>query len=399
MLEWTGERFLPWIKDSTIAYEHLHRYAYAATLVKCKRVLDLASGEGYGSKILSATASSVTGVDIDENVVRHASEKYGTTNVQFLSASITAIPIHDDHSFDAIICFEAVEHIENQQGLLAEVKRLLTPDGLFIVSTPNKAIYHDESAEENPFHVKELYFEEFRELLAQHFRNVNFLGQRIHPSSSIWPIGAASANRLHEFVIERGSSQFELVGAEKRVPLYFIAIASDAAVVLPASGSVLLDQSDSLLEERKQELQASINETRWREQQVAEREETIKSLEQAVKWREGQIHDLTESITDLTQGLEWTRNHANELAKTIASQEQALTWRAQQVSELQTAKEYWERENASLTTQLQNTQRQLAAATDTLAAIYASRGWKLMMKLRTIRHTLTGFMKSRRVSS
>ncbi|PYS40164.1 MAG: hypothetical protein DMG14_11545, partial [Acidobacteria bacterium] len=90
MLEWTGERFLPWIKDSTIAYEHLHRYAYAATLVKCKRVLDLASGEGYGSKILSATASSVTGVDIDENVVRHASEKYGTTNVQFLSASITA---------------------------------------------------------------------------------------------------------------------------------------------------------------------------------------------------------------------------------------------------------------------------------------------------------------------
>src|SRR5207249_4541316 len=118
MLEWTGERFLPWIKDSTIAYEHLHRYAYAATLAKCKRVLDLASGEGYGSNILAAAASSVIGVDIDENVVRHASAKYGGKNLEFLSGSITAVPIHDDHSFDVTVCFEAIEHIENQHALL-----------------------------------------------------------------------------------------------------------------------------------------------------------------------------------------------------------------------------------------------------------------------------------------
>src|SRR5262249_62217038 len=96
MLEWTGERFLPWIKESTIAYEHLHRYAYAATLVRCKRVLDLATGEGYGSKILAAAASSVIGIDIDENAVRHAAEKYGAKNLQFIPGSITAIPISAD---------------------------------------------------------------------------------------------------------------------------------------------------------------------------------------------------------------------------------------------------------------------------------------------------------------
>src|SRR6185503_8390513 len=107
--------------------------------------------------------------------------------------------------------------------------------------------------EENPFHVKELYFEEFQALLARHFRNVQFLGQRIHPSSSIWPIGVTNANGFHEFVMERGSSDFEFIGADKRVPLYFVAVASDAAPVLPRSGSVLLDQSDSLLEEKNEE--------------------------------------------------------------------------------------------------------------------------------------------------
>src|SRR5215813_7713768 len=113
MLEWTGERFLPWIRQSTIAYEHLHRYIYASMLVKDKRVLDLACGEGYGSKILSAAAASVLGIDIDEKVIRHASEKYGCDHLRFISGSIAAVPIHDDHSFDVITCFEAIEHVED----------------------------------------------------------------------------------------------------------------------------------------------------------------------------------------------------------------------------------------------------------------------------------------------
>jgi SAM-dependent methyltransferase len=381
MLEWTGERFLPWIRQSTITYEHLHRYAYASTLVNGKRVLDLACGEGYGAKLLATAATFVVGVDIDENVIRHASEKYACANLEFLKGLMAAVPIAEDHSFDAIVCFEAIEHVEDHDAVLAEVTRLLKPDGIFVVSTPNKAIYHDESLEDNPFHLKELYFDEFQQLLSQHFRDVQFLGQRIHPGSSIWPIGAANSNGFREFVMDRGETDFEFLDQTRRVPLYFIAIASNAAAIAPPSGSVLMDQSDGLFQEKDQA-------AKWAEGQVAEREETIKSLEEALKWREGQLQETKEALT-------WTQKQANELEKVIASQTAALEWRAGQVERLTDTKEQLERAAAAQATQLKDTQEELAGVTDTLKTIYESRGWRFLTNMRRLRDRLMGRGKAR----
>jgi len=390
MLEWTGERFLPWIGEATIAYEHLHRYAYATTLVRNKRVLDLACGEGYGTKMLAAAATSVVGVDIDDSVIRHASEKYGSANVRFLLGSITAVPLKDDHSIDVMICFEAIEHIEDQEALLREVERLLTPDGIFIVSTPNKAIYRDQSTEENPFHLKELYFEEFREILTRHFRNTRFLGQQIHPGSSIWPIDATGINGFHEFVLERGHSEFQFIEAAKRVPLYFIAIASNGEGVNAPSGSVLLDESDSLFAEKKREREEC-------ERQVRARDQTIASLQEALEWREGQINERERHINEqekqinsLTEGLEWLRGNASELEMTVASQREALSWRTVQVSELETAKLYWERESAARADELQRAETRLREVTDVLTSVQDSLTWKITTRLRKISNRFLG---------
>ncbi len=382
MLEWTGERFLPWLEQSTIAYEHLHRYAYAATMVKDKRVLDLAFGEGYGSKMLATSAASVVGIDIDENAVRHANTKYGSKTLQFIPGSITAVPITDDHSFDVIVCFEAIEHIEDQEKLLSEVKRLLRPAGVFIVSTPNKVVYDHESEDDNPFHVKELEFDEFEQLLTRHFRNIQFLGQRIHPVSSIWPIGSQTSASLQEFVLEKGEAEFRFTSNERRVALYFIAIATDSPALLPQPASVLIDSSDSLLKEKDKEIQASLEAVHWREEQVNDRERTIASLEEAIKWHQGRIQELTE-------GLDWTRSRIGELEKTIASHEQALEWRAHQVEDLGT-------QNAILQTTLQSTQRQLTLTGEQLEAIHASSGWKMILKVRHIRDIMFPAGSSRR---
>ena len=65
LLEWTGERCVPWVDDLQVLYEHLHRYFFAADLAEGKRVLDLGCGEGYGSAILAERAKDVLGIELD----------------------------------------------------------------------------------------------------------------------------------------------------------------------------------------------------------------------------------------------------------------------------------------------------------------------------------------------
>jgi SAM-dependent methyltransferase len=377
MLEWTGERFLPWLEQSLIAYEHLHRYAYATMFVKGKRVLDLASGEGYGSKMMSDTAASVIGVEIDDKTVEHAQSKYRSKNLHFLKGSISAIPITDDHSFDVIVCFEAIEHIEDHDQLLKEVKRLLKADGIFLVSTPNKLTYHDEAHDENPFHMKELYFDDFKKLLTAHFRSVSFLGQQVHPSSNIWPLSSVNTTGIQEVVIERVGSEFQFIPSDKRSSLYFIALATDTPPIVH-TGSVLIDSSDELfndnrkaIEARDQTIASLEKGEKWHEEQIANQAKTIASLEEAVDWRGTQIDELN-------KGLEW-------IQKQLADNEGALEWRARQVESL-------EREKADLMAAFQSAQRQLNVASEKLEAIYASSGWKFILRIRHLRDRLRRIM-------
>ena len=254
LLESTGERYLPWLEEASIGYEHIHRYAYATQFVQNKRVLDLACGEGYGSYLLAKTAKSVVGIDIDNNSIKHARNKYIKQNLEFRVGSITEIPIDGERLFDVAICFEALEHIEDHQKLLSEVKRLLTPEGVFIVSTPNKTVYTDESQFNNPFHVHELYFDEFRELFEKYFKNVKFLGQRIYCNSNIWPVFAGEDTKVVEYVVDKNPEEFVFAGNDKKIPRYFIAIASDAARDIEDRGSALVDVSDALLNQKDSQI-------------------------------------------------------------------------------------------------------------------------------------------------
>ena len=322
MLDWTGERFLPWTKEATVAYEHLHRYLWASNLVKNKRVLDLASGEGYGASILAAHASFVCGVDIDNEAVHHAAEKYRRPNLQFLHGDITRVPISAGHSFDVIVCFEAIEHIQEHEQLLREAVRLLTPEGLFIVSTPNKEIYRADE-EPNPFHVKELTLAEFGALLEAHFSNVQYLGQRVHPGSTLWPLGKPCAAG-DEFAVARVDAEFRRIPQDQRVAEYFVAVASKDGVQ-DLAGSVLMDHSDELLHEKDRERDDL-------QKQVIQRDE-------ALAWREGQVEVLEREKRELLEGIESARKESAGLREELAKIHASRSWRV--LSKLRSFRKKW----------------------------------------------------------
>lgn len=174
-MEFTGERYVSGHVGPT-QHAHHHRYLFSVGLCQGKDVLDIASGEGYGADLLARTAASVVGIDISESTIEFAKKTYERPGLQFLCGSVANIPL-PDHSFDVVVSFETIEHLAEQEAALAEMKRVLRPDGILIISSPNRPIYSDKKHHKNPFHVRELDLEEFRNLLERHFPHVSVYSQ------------------------------------------------------------------------------------------------------------------------------------------------------------------------------------------------------------------------------
>ena len=145
---------------TTCLNEHLCRYRFAQLLVEDKVVLDVGSGVGYGSKILAEKAGSVLALDVSVEAVRYAGERYAGENIELVVGDCHELPLASD-SVDVVVSFELIEHLQGQRAHLLEVSRVLKPDGLTVISTPNRIFYSQESNQANPFHTHEFDFQEF----------------------------------------------------------------------------------------------------------------------------------------------------------------------------------------------------------------------------------------------
>ncbi|MDR3068673.1 MAG: class I SAM-dependent methyltransferase, partial [Cellulomonas sp.] len=168
MIDNDGERMVPQMHAGTLMYaEHVTRYLAAAPLVAGRRVLDVASGSGYGTHVLSQSAEHVVGLDASAEAVAYAQEVYGTDNNEFHVGDATAIPLPDD-SVDVVVSFETIEHIDDYAAFVAEVDRVLTADGLFVLSTPNDT----EFVQDNHFHLHQFTYDELVALVRPRFAHV-----------------------------------------------------------------------------------------------------------------------------------------------------------------------------------------------------------------------------------
>lgn len=167
----------------TVAYkpgvqEHFERYEFAEKYLKPNFVvLDAACGTGYGSEMLSGTVNKVISLEISDHALNWAKSHHQKNNIEFKQANLNNPIDIPSNYFDAIISFETLEHVENQENMLSEFKRMLKPEGLLIISSPDREIITEKGGANNEFHINELSKREFTDLMKKYFFVEEIFGQ------------------------------------------------------------------------------------------------------------------------------------------------------------------------------------------------------------------------------
>ena len=169
------ERIIPEEELDGILSIHLKRYQFAANYCQNKKVLDAATGVGYGAAYLAQVASKVIGIDIDPVAISYGQGKYNNSRLQLQIADVISTTFANSE-FDLICSFETIEHLPRIPAYLQETVRLLAFDGIYIVSTPQ--VPQTNHNPQNPYHTVEFSRNDFVTLLKQYFGEVEIYAQR-----------------------------------------------------------------------------------------------------------------------------------------------------------------------------------------------------------------------------
>lgn len=313
MVEFTGERVIPGQVNDDLWSEHVARYAFARRYADGKRVLDAGCGTGYGAAELAQSARDVTGVDIAPEAIEFARANYPLANLRFAVSSCSAAPF-PPHSFDLVVAFELIEHLADFRAFLDECARVMTPPGLFLVSSPNKSYYAESRALSgpNPYHQHEFEPEEFTSELGRVFPNVRLLLQNrvesfaFHPAASFWPAEAR---------IDGG-------GGGAAHANFLIGLCSHGPLPEPKS-FVYVPKAANLLREREQHVQLLEQQLARTKQWLAETQSERDSLLELHRRQTGELEARNRWAEKLNSELQASQERVVQLQQELAAEQQA----------------------------------------------------------------------------
>lgn len=189
-MEFTDERLVPqnYYSNRYLYYWHLARYHFGRQFLrKTDRVLDIACGTGYGTYELALIAKEVVAVDIDQATIDFAKQTFPSNNITYFCGNATEVQKIVGGKFDVCTSFETIEHLNEADQILFlnGITQILDQNGYFIVSTPNTQVYSSGKDTDNKFHLHELNYFQFKNLLEKHFEIVFIVGQRRSEGSGI----------------------------------------------------------------------------------------------------------------------------------------------------------------------------------------------------------------------
>lgn len=199
MLKDNGERLIPENMKITnnLLLEHIARYHFSIPLVS-GRILDFASGSGYGTHIIAKSCKhhidEIIGIDIEEEAIDYAVQHYYHPLSCFRKEDVTDPDLPKKlGQFDVILSFETIEHVKEEDRFLTNIYNLLKPGGILILSTPfgeGRGIPCG-----SPFHVHQLTVEEFQSLFEAYSKKEFFFQKGVliepaaHAREDYYPLG------------------------------------------------------------------------------------------------------------------------------------------------------------------------------------------------------------------
>jgi SAM-dependent methyltransferase len=374
-MSFTGERVIPGQVDADLFNEHWARYLFADVYAGGKTVLDVACGSGYGSALLARTAARVTGADISPEAIEYARRHYASRNTRFVLADCGALPFGVG-CFDLVVAFEIIEHIGDAASFLNELQRVLAPDGLLLLSTPNRLYYTDDRGEVNPFHEQEYSYSEFESLLRRFFPHCSILLENHVAGLLVADAQQAAALARNPPLFHQQDGKEDLAGPQRREREAYYMIALCSARALPAARPLLyVPSSGNVLREREthiRQLEGQLAEAR-QERDAARRRvaELDAELVTSNRWAQELDRQLSEKdayILKLQQDYDEKVSWAKQLDEAIAQAQRDL--------------EHLQREFEERTAWALRLDKELGERSADLGLLYGSRWYRLGKRLR-----------------
>lgn len=168
---------------SDIRLDHLLRYQYAKDYIehnihKIHSCLDLFCGNGYGTYFLSKAFSEIifNGIDGSEDAIKCAKDHYSLINNSF---ETKVFPFSHFNTYDLVVCFESLEHVENESSLISLICNSINKGGYLLLSVPNEDL-HPLSLNPHPFHFRHYTYEEVFAKFNPKFEILNWYGQNTY---------------------------------------------------------------------------------------------------------------------------------------------------------------------------------------------------------------------------
>ena len=202
------------VSDNPVHQRLLFPYIEAAKMVS-GNLLEIGVGTGRGVAVLAPSVSHFTGVDKNEPLMAKLSADY--PNFKFIDMFLPPLKGLADNTYDYIVTFQVIEHIEDDNEFIKEAHRVLKSGGKLILTTVNRKY----SLSRNPWHVREYLASELKNLILKHFSSIETKG--IHGNTKVMDYYEENKRSVEKI------TRFDIFNLQYRLPRWMLQIPYDIA--------------------------------------------------------------------------------------------------------------------------------------------------------------------------